>query len=390
MKKVTTILTILALISTGIFAIWSDTLAQNNCEERTFTTTAYYSPLPNQAFYIKGDVEADKYLNGQGTHGASGQWVEPGMLAAPGNYAFGETVTIPWLGKWVIRDRGWAIVNAWERGNVHDRIDIWMWHGEEWLIRALIRGKQDITTTYCQGNQYESPSFSWDDMTIYKNFFDMAIIKFNLEQGRKDIFVRTLQEYLIKLGYLKRSVPTGYFWNESVQAICNFQVDYWVVDSHDSEWCGVYGPLTRSTLNSVLKKKWLYPANFWQTSSIDTIIQQAHNANKAMFGTTTQAVMPVYKEAKVAQPTHTAPVVIEKPQEESFELFGKYFKLNDSGYEIIYIQELLTDQWLYKSDITGHFDKETIEAYKKLQEIYNNEPLNFIVANLWQQFLASK
>jgi hypothetical protein len=26
--------------------------ASSNCEERIFTTTAYYSPLPDQAFYI--------------------------------------------------------------------------------------------------------------------------------------------------------------------------------------------------------------------------------------------------------------------------------------------------------------------------------------------------
>jgi peptidoglycan hydrolase-like protein with peptidoglycan-binding domain len=74
-------------------------------------------------------------------------------------------------------------------------------------------------------------------MTIYKNFFDMAIIKFNLEEGRQDAFVRTLQKYLITLGYLNRNEPTGYFGPATTEAICNFQVDYGVVDSHNSERC---------------------------------------------------------------------------------------------------------------------------------------------------------
>jgi hypothetical protein len=45
--------------------------------EKTFIITAYYSPLPDQGFYLKGNFEAEKRLNGNGTNGASGKPVFP-------------------------------------------------------------------------------------------------------------------------------------------------------------------------------------------------------------------------------------------------------------------------------------------------------------------------
>ena len=41
-------------------------------EKRKLLVTAYYSPLPNQSFYIRGSLAADKRLNGRGTNGADG------------------------------------------------------------------------------------------------------------------------------------------------------------------------------------------------------------------------------------------------------------------------------------------------------------------------------
>lgn len=94
--------------------------------EKTFIVTAYYSPLPGQSFYLKGNYSAEKRLNGNGTNGASGMPVFIGMIAAPKSYDFGTQIFFPGLGVGVVQDRGGAIVEAFERGHASDRIDIWM------------------------------------------------------------------------------------------------------------------------------------------------------------------------------------------------------------------------------------------------------------------------
>ena len=87
-----------------------------------FTVTAYYSPLPDQKYYLKWDYDAERRLNGMWIRWASGRAVFSGMIAAPKNYQFGTKVYLQWLWVWDIQDRGWAIVNAWERWYKHDRL----------------------------------------------------------------------------------------------------------------------------------------------------------------------------------------------------------------------------------------------------------------------------
>ncbi len=73
--------------------------------EKTFIVTAYYSPLPDQNFYLKGNFEAEKRLNGNGTNGASGMPVFTGMIAAPKSYGFGTQIFFPGLGVGSVQDR---------------------------------------------------------------------------------------------------------------------------------------------------------------------------------------------------------------------------------------------------------------------------------------------
>lgn len=68
--------------------------SQSDYEEKYLIATAYYSPLPGQSYYLRGSYEADVRLNGNGTHGASGREVFPGMLAAPKTYEFGTKIYI--------------------------------------------------------------------------------------------------------------------------------------------------------------------------------------------------------------------------------------------------------------------------------------------------------
>ena len=108
--------------------------------DRDFIITAYYSPVPGQCAYIMGDLEADKVLNGQGTNGADGTEVYPGMLAAPKVYAFGTRITLPGIGTVTVNDRGGAIL----AGENADRLDLWTGKGEEGLARALAFGVKRV------------------------------------------------------------------------------------------------------------------------------------------------------------------------------------------------------------------------------------------------------
>jgi peptidoglycan hydrolase-like protein with peptidoglycan-binding domain/3D (Asp-Asp-Asp) domain-containing protein len=128
-------------------------------EVRKLLVTAYYSPLPGQAFYMRGSYEADIRLNGRGTNGADGTQVYAGMLAAPRTYPFGTRVNIPGLGVGEVHDRGGAIFAHRD----YDRIDVWMGQGEEGLARALNWGARLV-----EGEVYFTPhqaeplfSFSW-------------------------------------------------------------------------------------------------------------------------------------------------------------------------------------------------------------------------------------
>lgn len=111
---------------------------------RYFVVTAYYSPLPGQDYYLKGNFEAEKRLNWNWTHGASWRWVFEGMLAAPKNYSFWTMIQLEGVWVWVVADRWGAIVNAGQRWYSHDRIDIWMGYWDEGLKRALQWGKRTI------------------------------------------------------------------------------------------------------------------------------------------------------------------------------------------------------------------------------------------------------
>lgn len=141
MKALKVLLTVLVLL-VQVISIGGPAMAANESsqpgEKRQLLVTAYYSPLPDQSFYIKGSFEADVRLNGRGTNGADGTEVYIGMLAAPKTYPFGTRVRIPGLGVGEVHDRGGAIL---ARKN-YDRIDVWMGHGEEGLARALNWGSR--------------------------------------------------------------------------------------------------------------------------------------------------------------------------------------------------------------------------------------------------------
>ena len=114
---------------------------------KTFIISAYYSPIEGQQRYVTGSLSGDIRLNGSGVNGADGTPVYPGMIAAPKTYAFGTKMNIPGVGTVAVHDRGGAIVNSGQRGNAHDRLDVWMGYGDKGLQRALNWGKRTVDVT---------------------------------------------------------------------------------------------------------------------------------------------------------------------------------------------------------------------------------------------------
>jgi len=335
---------ILCFLFSDVFAFdWTQ------CEEKTFVVTAYYSPLAGQAFYYKDSFVKEKRLNGEWKHGASGKKVFNGMLAAPSGYDFGGKIYFPqlWVGE--IADRGGAIVKAWERRFQHDRIDIWMWYGEKWLVRALDFGVQTYKWRYCTADDLNVVKNNnikvWFDLKkipLFEHFFDLAIWKQSLwpDTNRKDVWVYTLQKYLVKLWYLKKIYHTWFFGKETKKALCRYQTDKKI--SYPAHiHCGVFGARTRFAMKKDVEKKGLLPQSLWSTTNIANIIQSSKSRDEAE-------------------------KIINK-QTKEIDYFDKPFYKNSFDEKVLKMQRLLVDVWLFDGDPDGVYDDKTIAAVYQFQ-----------------------
>ena len=186
-----------------------------NLGETNFVITAYYSPLPWQLNYITGTYNGDIALNGDWKHTSSGKDVFPWLLAWPKNYAFWTKIYLEWIGVGTIEDRGGAIVNAWDRWHIADRIDIWMWYGDEWLQRAkkwwqrTIKG--EVLENYFQNNiQFQS--------SLLTSYYPIELDSKN----SSDIQVQSMQKLFTQLWYYTGDIDGNYenFKNN----VINFQI----------------------------------------------------------------------------------------------------------------------------------------------------------------------
>jgi peptidoglycan hydrolase-like protein with peptidoglycan-binding domain/3D (Asp-Asp-Asp) domain-containing protein len=280
-------------------------------QARKLLVTAYYSPLPNQTFYIRGSYEADIRLNGRGTNGADGTQVYTGMLAAPKTYPFGTRVKIPGLGVGEVHDRGGAIL----AGKDYDRIDVWMGSGEEGLSRALNWGARVVDgEIYYTPDQIE-PGFSFSGISATLPDAFVNRLKNNsvasttevastetsdtktdvevqpvtepvapavtdeenkelerLEQNRTLLAagigkddngdeVKNLQRMLWDLGYYQGEI-TGTYDQVTVDAVFSFQVESGVLKTEWDSGAGYFGKKTLEALLSVIEKKIQVLANY--------------------------------------------------------------------------------------------------------------------------------
>ena len=225
-----------------------------------FIVTAYYSPLPNQQYYAMWNYQAEVILNGQGIAGASGRKVFSGMLAAPGPYSFGTKIYLEWLGIGSVEDRGGAIVSAWERGFAHDRIDVWMWYGDEWLRRALYWGKRKVAGNIVNRNSattinyHNIPTPYWTVAGFRNKNYVPPVVKLptifetSISEDSNTKLISNLQAVLSELGYLASDYDTGKYDEATKWAVLIFQLETWVVPNSEVYWATIYGPKTRGQL----------------------------------------------------------------------------------------------------------------------------------------------
>lgn len=230
------IYSIVAVLSFCIF-LPSSGYAATVGETREFIVTAYYSPLPNQSFYLKGNYEAERRLNGNGTNGASGVPVFMGMLAAPKSYAFGTKISFDGLGIGTVTDRGGAIVTAGERGQPYDRIDIWMGQGEAWLKRALIWGRRKVTWVIVESSSSDT---TIDFLAIDSGKIDLSRYE-KVTANLVSALPTDVQSMFADLGYTNESRTTK-------DMVIAFQLDHGIISKVTDPGAGNYGPMTQEEL----------------------------------------------------------------------------------------------------------------------------------------------
>lgn len=254
---------------------------------KTFTISAYYSPLPCQDRYATGNYKSDIRLNGNGTNGADGTEVYPGMVAAPKSYAFGTKLFIPGIGTVAVHDRGGAIVENDGENGVYDRLDIWMGWGDVGLTRALNWGKRNVdVTVFGYDNTIvetvEFPNFSLTEAVPQECSYDerepavydvyehktpkqdrvdeKTGVKLSnsfysyLSKGSSGANVKQLQNELTQLNFF-RGEANGVFGELTEHAVFKFQQSQGIVDSLEVVGAGVVGPQTRGRLNEIISSR---------------------------------------------------------------------------------------------------------------------------------------
>lgn len=352
---------ILSLILISLIASFVGAFDFSDCQERVFTMTAYYSPKSGQVFYYKPSFLEEVILNGQWYFGASGKKVFNGMLAWPASYPFGSLIYFPGLGLGEIADRGGAIVLSGERGQSNDRIDVRMGNGEEGLIRALTFGKKNMTGYFCNAgslNASAKDTLLRNNVPVLKNFFDIALRIQQIEEGRNDIRTRTLQKYLVKMGYLNKKYRNWTYENHTKKALCSYQVAKGIVSARNPD-CGVFGKATRYIMKMDVQKKGLLPSNLYATGIFANILDLAKYYNGKPVEISTTAPIQQWNNSTVQQ--------ISKPN--IFKFYRAYNKWQQSS-EIKILQTFLQTQWLYSGAINGVYSNATTNAVYDFQKKY--------------------
>ncbi|RKW21294.1 hypothetical protein D8B46_07845 [Candidatus Gracilibacteria bacterium] len=259
---------------------------QENNREKYFIVTAYYSPLPNQEYYMRGDFEKEKILQGNGTHGASGKYVFSGMLAGPKKYDFGTKIYLEGLGVGVVEDRGQAIVQKGERGYKYDRLDVWMGYGDEGLKRTLAWGKRTVKGEVIDDGSKVTINYKEHEAP------DSAVAHLKSNKKEKDIFdlylgkdsdtenIKKLQEFFKEIGLYSGEID-GIYNKEVISIVYNFQLKNGIIKDETDIGAGYWGEKTKN----LFKKKYQSGEYFSEKNDEKTISKKSiENSTKDIFG----------------------------------------------------------------------------------------------------------
>ena len=230
---------------------------------------------------------------------------------------------------------------------------MWMGTGEAWLVRALTFGRKILTGYLCNPWLLTTSAILWfdrDHIAVFKNFFDIALRVQQLELGRKDIWTRTLQKYLVKLGYLSSRYRNGSYDVHTQTAVCNYQLRTHIVSRSNPD-CGTFGPLTRYAMKLDMIARNFLPADLYEETTLDTLIASA----LAPFAQSTTSI--------------TATPVVIAPST-AFQFYRPY-KKNEQSSEVRKLQQFLLDQGLFSGMISGIYSQKTIDALYDFQKKYN-------------------
>ncbi|MDP2624620.1 MAG: peptidoglycan-binding protein [Candidatus Peregrinibacteria bacterium] len=305
---------------------------------RTVTISAYYSPCEGQSYYVTGSYDGDIRLNGRGTNGADGTEVYPGMIAAPSTYPFGTKISIPGIGMTTVHDRGGAIVQAGERGESYDRLDVWMGWCEDGLYQALNWGRKTLDVTiYGVDNSMDEVIYlevaAYTESIIKNVVMAPQLFESDIWYLTTGEDVEKLQYYLKELGYYYGEI-SGYYGEETRQAVFDFQLANEVVSSWDDFGAGHTGVNTRKML--------------------DLVVSRLREDEEVQELTKYQSGLLVLDDYPDLNKTRTT--------------FSKDLSLGSVGADVEHLQEELIEMGYLRITPTGYYGEVTEHAVFKFQQ----------------------
>jgi peptidoglycan hydrolase-like protein with peptidoglycan-binding domain len=401
--------------------------------KRNVVITGYYSPLPDQPYYVTGSYSGDIRLNGRGTNGADGTPVYPGMIAAPKDYAFGTKIEIPGIGIGTVHDRGGAIISNYKDKNTCsgtdcervDRLDLWMGHGMEGLARALyyIGVKRAVATVYPGGSTLVADNMyfpSLDVATLFKskinNYKPVQVASAGVSDSNNQL---EYQKMLTLLGFYNGPVDGETSIKDSVY---RFQKKHGLVASVGEPAAGYVGPQTSAELNKAVKEFYAtvqsrVPQNnlgrgsngsdvsklqqaltdlgyyhgsingtydnktieaMFEFQKANDLMKDENDSAAGYYGTKTREVLKSALESKqqferLSVLNQEIPPTDEPADDSSAakDFIETHLSKNDSGEDVTKLQEYLRDLGYLDHAPTGYFGQLTEEAVLKFQKDNN-------------------